>query len=68
MIQMLMNVQSTHAVTTGDALTLMVTTFAYVNQDGRPKTVPLVVKEILFLELSGKNFKILLVADFQVFK
>lgn len=54
MIQMLMNVQSTHAATTGDALTLMVTTFAYVNQDGRPKTVPLVIKEILFLELSGK--------------
>lgn len=57
MIQMLMNVQSTHAATTGDALTLMVTTFAYVNQDGRPKTVPLVVKEILFLELSGKKFQ-----------
>lgn len=57
MIQMLMNVQSTHAATTGDALTLMVTTFAYVNQDGRPKTVPLVIKEILFLELSGKIFQ-----------
>lgn len=57
MIQMLMNVQSTHAATTGDALTLMVTTFAYVNQDGRPKTVPLVIKEILFLELSGKKFQ-----------
>lgn len=57
MIQMLMNVQSTHAATTGDALTLMVTTFAYVNQDGRPKTVSLVIKEILFLELSGKKFQ-----------
>lgn len=57
MIQMLMNVQSTHAATTGDALTLMVTTFAYVNQDGRPKTVPLVIKEILILELSGKKFQ-----------
>lgn len=54
---MLMNVQSTHAATTGDALTLMVTTFAYVNRDGRPKTVPLVIKEILFLELSGKKFQ-----------
>lgn len=57
MIQMLMNVQSTHAATTGDALTLMVTTFAYVNQDGRPKIVSLVIKEILFLELSGKKFQ-----------
>lgn len=65
---MLMNVQSTHAATTGDALTLMVTTFAYVNQGGRPKIVPLVIKEILFLELSGKTFQKLLVADFQVFK
>lgn len=51
LIQMSMNVQSIHAATMEDALTLMETTFAYVNQDGRLKIVPMVIKKIFFLEL-----------------
>lgn len=51
MIQMSMNVQSILAATMEDALTLMETTFAYVNQDGRRKIVPMVIKKIFFLEL-----------------
>lgn len=51
MIQMSMNVQSIHAATMEDALTLMETTFAYVNQDGRLKIVQMVIKKIFFLEL-----------------
>lgn len=51
MIQMSMNVQSIHATTMEDALTLMETTFAYVNQDGRLKIVLMVIKKIFFLEL-----------------
>lgn len=45
---MSMNVQSIHAATMEDALTLMETTFAYVNQDGRLKIVPMVIKKIFF--------------------
>lgn len=45
MIQMSMNVQSIHAATMEDALTLMETTFAYVNQDGRLKIVQMVIKK-----------------------
>lgn len=55
MIQMSMNVQSIHAATMEDALTLMETTFAYVNQDGRLKIVPMVIKKIFFLELSEEK-------------
>lgn len=55
MIQMSMNVQSIHAATMEDALTLMETTFAYVNQDGRLKIVPMVIKKIFFLEIQKKN-------------
>lgn len=51
MIQMSMNVQSIHATTMEDALTLTETTFAYVNQDGRLKIVLMVIKKIFFLEL-----------------
>lgn len=67
-----MNVQSTHVATTGDALTLMATTFAYVNQDGRPKTVLLVIKKNYFWNfqepLPPPKKKILLGAGFQVLK
>lgn len=52
---MSMNVQSIHAATMEDALTLMETTFAYVNQDGRLKIVPMVIKKIFFLEIQKKN-------------
>lgn len=55
MIQMSMNVQSIHAATMEDALTLMETTFAYVNQDGRLKIVQMVIKKIFFPEFSEKN-------------
>lgn len=66
MIQMSMNVQSIHAATMEDALTLMETTFAYVNQDGRLKIVQMVIKKQIFLELSEKNpHKILIEAAFK---